>query len=331
MTEPRVYLLLGPEAGEKAAFIDSLKSTIAERCGEPPEEYVYYPFETSIGEVIALLRNGSLFARHRLVSYRDAHEIKRKEEVSLLLDYLESPASDTTLLLVTDETQVDKRLAKALPEGASKIFWEMFENRKRGWIASYFAHEGLTISPEATELLLDLVENNTRDMRLECERLVLFFGKGKKLEVGDVETYIYHSREENVFTLFDRIADADFPASLSTLNAILLSGEGNGVQLIAGLLWQFRRLLSAKSLLASRFGQDEVWSKLGIRSKRSQRSYAAGLSNYTLDDLRRIIVLVAHYDARLRTVRADLQPLLLELFLYYCIVRKGFEAEPYRA
>ena len=330
MTESRAFLLLGPEVGEKGDFIETLKEKITERCGEPPEESVYYPFETTIGEVIALLRNGSLFARHRLVTYRDAHEIKRKEEVSLLVDYLGSPAADATLLLVSDETQVDKRITKAIPDGASRIFWEMFENRKRSWITSYFARQGLSISQDATELLLDLVENNTRDMRLECERLALFFGKGKKIEVGDVETYIYHSKEENVFTLFDRIADADFPASLSTLHSILLSGEGNGIQLIAGLLWQFRRLLSAKCLLASRFGSEEVWMKLGIRSKRSQRSYAAGLSNYSLEDLRRIMVLVAHYDGRLRTVRSDLQPLLLELFLYYCIVRKGLQAEPYR-
>lgn len=331
MTEPRAYLLLGPEVGEKGAFIDSLRDKIAERCGEPPEVQIFYPFETPIGEVVALLRNGSLFARHRIVSYRDAHEIKRKEEVSLLLDYLASPAQEATLLLVSEETQVDKRIAKAIPQAATKVFWEMFENRKRSWISSYLAQAGLAISPDAVDLLLDLVENNTRDMRVECDRLSLFFGKGKRIEVTDVEAYIYHSKEENVFTLFDRIADADFAASLATLRSILLSGEGSGVQLIAGLLWQFRRLLAAKSLEAARLRPDEVWTKLGIRSKRSQRSYAAGLSNYTLGQLEGILILIAHYDARLRAVRTDLQPLLLELFLYYCVVRKGREPEPYRA
>lgn len=331
MPEPRAYLLLGPEAGEKAAFVETITKQLAKKNGEPPEEHRFYPFETPVGEVIALLRNGSLFARHRLVSYRNIHELTKKEEVGLLVDYLASPSPDATLLLESDETQVDKRIAKAVSGDASKVFWEMFDNQKRGVIKSTFARAGLSIDEDAVEMLLDLVDNNTRDLRSECDRLSLFFGSGKRIELADVERYIYHSKEENVFTLFDRIASGDFPATLETLRAILLSGEGNGVQLVGGLLWQFRRLLAAKGLLAERYGREEVWAKLGIRSKRSQRSYAEGLSTYSLPELKRIIVLIARYDALLRSTRAELQPLLLELFLYYCVVRKGSQPEPYRA
>ena len=35
---------------------------------------------------------------------------------------------------------------------------------------------GISYSVETVEYILDMVENNTRDMRTECERLALFFG-----------------------------------------------------------------------------------------------------------------------------------------------------------
>ncbi len=331
MSEPGAYLLLGPESGEKALFIESVKAKLRSQAGEEPEAYLFYPFETPMGDVVSLLRNGSLFSRRRLVVVRNAHEIKRKEEVELLSGYLRSPAPDATLVLETAELQVDSRLKKAVPAAAQKIFWELFESQKRSWVSSFFSRSGLAISPQAVELLLDMVENDTLALKAECERLALFFGKGKRLESDDVEEFVYHSREESVFSLFDRIAAADFAMSIETLHGILLSGEGNPVQLLAGLLWQFRRLHALLALTSTGMAAEEAFTKLKISTKRSRETYAKGERSYTLRDLERIIVLVADYDARLRAARSDQHRLYLELFLYYCVVKKGRQPEAYRA
>ena len=88
----------------------------------------------------------------------------------------------------------------------------MFDNQKQGWVTNFFRQRKITIAADAVEYILDMVENNTRDMRAECERLALFFGPDATIGLESVEQYIYHSKEENVFTLFDRICERELAA-----------------------------------------------------------------------------------------------------------------------
>ena len=64
---PPVQLLLGPEEGEKAAFIDRTRETLAGH-GEAPEVTRFYAGESRMADVVLCLRNQTLFARHRLVT-----------------------------------------------------------------------------------------------------------------------------------------------------------------------------------------------------------------------------------------------------------------------
>ncbi|HUX19851.1 MAG TPA: DNA polymerase III subunit delta [Spirochaetia bacterium] len=331
MNSASVHLLLGPETGEKERFLEGLRAQIAKTSGASPEVTNFYTFDTSVGDVLAILRNGSLFSTHRLVVLKGVDTITKKAETELLCEYLANPAPDATLCLIAETPSIDKRIEKAVPASNKKIFWELFENQKRSWITQYFRSQGMTVSSDASELLLEMVENNTRDMERECEKLSLFCGKGSTLEVGDVESYIYHSKEENVFTLFDHVVAADFAGSLETVQSIVLSGETNGVALLSGLLWQFRRLHQIKLLIEENYGEVEACMKAQVRSKRGQKTYITGTKNYTAQNLEDIISLIARYDALVRGMRTEVQSLLLELFLYYCIVKRGTQPEPYRS
>jgi DNA polymerase-3 subunit delta len=324
---PGVYLLLGPEAGEKQDFIDSVRAAIQKRTGEKPEEAKFYQFETPVAELLAQIRNGSLFAAHRLVLLEGVEQVRTKSDVEALVAYCGKPAEDVTLLLLSEEPQVDKRLSAAIPSDRRKIFWEMFDNQKLGWVTSYMRRLGCAISAEAANLLLELVENNTQELRVECDRLALFFGKDHEIQFADIEHFIYHSKEENVFTLFAEIAAANFLNALEILQKIMLGSDGNPVGIMAGLTWQFRRLLGVQILLDDRYAVHDAFQRMNIRSKRTQKDYDAGRQNYKRDALERIVLLAGKYDALLRRTASSLHPLLMQMFLYSVVVRKGAEAE----
>lgn len=330
MSSSASYLLLGPETGEKERFVAQLRAEKEKAAGEPPEVSSFYAFEIGPAEVVSLLRNGSLFSTHRVVLYKGVDSLTRKDELEPLLAYLGSPNPEVTLILTAETTSVDRRLEQAHTGEQKKIFWELFENQKRGWIAQYFRQAGLRVEPEATLLLLELVGNTTDDLGRECGKLVQYLGKGATVDEQAVETYIFHSKEENVFTLFDRIASGDLPSSIETLQSILLSGDSNPIALLAGLLWQFRRLHQIEMLLHENYELQEACVKVGVRSKRSQKSYAEAVRHYALADAEAIISLLARFDGEVRAIRSDLQPLLLEIFVYCSVARKGKALEPYR-
>ncbi len=331
--EPPARLLLGPEEGEKAAFVEKIKEGLAARLGEPPEVTRFYAGESPVNQIVLCLRNQSLFARHRLVIVVNAEEIRRADEVSALVEYLASPAADATLLLLSAgfAGEIDRKIAGdqkrksggAIPFEHQKVFWEMFDNQKQGWVTSFFRQRKISIASDAVDYILDMVENNTRDMRTECERLALFFGPDASITLEGVEQYIYHSKEENVFTLFDRICERHLLAAEEVLDRILLSREADATQLAGGLLAQFRKLASYGRMRAQNYESTEAFPKLRIFSKRNQKTYMEGHRQYAAADLEAIVQLLVEFDERFRSVKSDLHELLLRLMVYYIVQRAG--------
>ncbi len=329
MIKNSVFLLLGPENGEKDKFIDSIKRRIADSTGEEPEIHRFYPFETNACKIISLLKNGSLFSSHKLVFLNEAQEIK-KEDAVVYAEYAKKPADNTTLIFKSSNINIIKTLSAAVPAGNKKIFWELFENQKRSWIIGFLKKADIKIEHEAIELILEMVDNNTDEMKKVCEKLLLFFGKGSEISFDDVEKFIYHSKEENVFTLFEPIASGSLLQALEILQKICLAGETHPVQLFAGLLYQFRKMHNLSELTARQYSMEEAFKKLKINGKKNQKIFSAGTRLYSHEDLKRIIVMIARYDAEIRTLKTDIQNLPLQMFIYYCIVKKGIQPERFQ-
>ena len=192
-----------------------------------------------------------------------------------------------------------------------------------GWILNFFKKRKIRIDSQAASFLLEMVENNTKELKEICEKLSIFFGKGSEIGYADVEKILYHSKDENVFTLFDKIAARDLDASLEVLAKLLLSREADPVGLLAGLLFQVRRLKALKLLIEKRYSYQEAFVQAKITGKRMQKIYSSALQHYTLRELQAIVQLIARFDYRVRSLGSVLHPNLLQLFLYYLIVRGG--------
>ncbi|WP_037571110.1 DNA polymerase III subunit delta [Spirochaeta cellobiosiphila] len=315
------WLLLGPEEGEKHEFINTIVLSLETEHGGSLERYKFYPSETDFNEVISLLKNGSLFSPHKLVIIDQAHDIKGKKNTDPIIEYMKNPSPEGSLILTSNQPGIDKKIEKVFKN--KKIFWEMFENQKLGWVQNFFKKNNYTITNEAAELILDLVENNTEALKRECQSLILFLPVSTEINVSTIEKYIYHSKEENVFTLFEKIASSDLEGALEIYKKIRLSGDSNPVQILSGLTWQIRNLLKIQYQRRNGFQLKEIFPQLGIRSKKNQSVYTKGIQNYRIVDLEKIIALASEFDLRLKGSRIELGICQMELLIYYIIINKG--------
>lgn len=322
----RLWLLLGPEHGQKQDFLADLKEKLTKHHKEAPEVHKFYAFESPFSDILALLQNGDLFAAHKLVLIQNADEYKKADN-DLLKGYAKHPSAESTLVLISDETKADT-LTRIVPKEQTKVFWEMFESQKKGWVINHFRGLGLTLGDDAAEFFLEMVDNSTDQIRLEAQKLLAFFEKGSTITLDDLEQYLVHTKEENVFTLFERITAGEFPRALEVLKKILSSKETEGIGLLGGLSWQFKNLLAFQVKLMERFPADEAFVALKVFSKKAQANFHVGARHYSLSDLQAILILTADFDQRLRQYRTEHHSLLLELYLYYIIVKKGRAVEP---
>ncbi|RKX93358.1 MAG: DNA polymerase III subunit delta [Spirochaetes bacterium] len=316
-----VYLFTGPENGEKEKAIGQILNQYKTTTGNDPETYRFYPFETSVGEVVSLLKNGDLFSDYKFVFIHNADEIK-KNEIPYLVSYVKEPGDSATLFLLTDSYKVDPKLSAAVGKASTRIFWELFENQKVNWIRGYFKKESLSISPEAVEMILDLVENRTDDLKVVCERLAVFFKDRGHISEEIIEEYVFHSKEENVFTLFDKMVRNDFAGSIEILHKLALSGSNNPVQLLSGLYWQYRNLLKLKHLLSEGENEQKAMAALKIRGKKKQALYLAAQDEHSLGELESTIMLIADYDKHAREVSKERWMLVMEMFIHQAVNRR---------
>jgi DNA polymerase-3 subunit delta len=327
----RAHILLGPEAGQKGTRLKEIRAALRTEFGTDPEIHRFYPFETLNGEIITTLVNNSLFSDHRLVILSQAEELQ-PPQVKMLSDYLSSPSETATLVLISSQTWLPGKLTSLVPKDQVQVFWELFENRKGEWVRNLFATSGFAITADAVELLLELVENNTQELRSTGMQLMQFVSaEGSDLVTEEtVELYIQHSRQESVFSLFEHICTGTYARALEILHTLVRSGEGDAIPLIAGLAWQFRRLVSLEELLGEDLGWDEAVRKAQvagkaapIKRKKDQETYRSAVERYPLPTSRAIIARLGEYDIRTREMGMDFQQLLLEHLLGIIMMDKG--------
>ena len=322
MKASQAWLFLGPEIGEKQTATDELRKKLS-----AGEETVYYAGETPVPVMVSAMRNGSLFADSRLFFIKCAEGIKKREDIDLLSSYLASPAEDTFLILISEETSISRGLENSILPANKRIFWELFDNKKSEWVQNFFRREGFSIGAEGIETILELVENNTAALRQECSRLILFLGKStgssggkpgdkpREITGDDAEKWLAHTREESAFTLFSRIAAGDFSRSLESVRTLLQSREAPPA-IFAGLASCFRKLVNYLALKEAGVSDEGEYRKIGVSAPGAKRDYSAAGRRYNTAGAESCLALTAEYDLLLRASGSFPEQVLMESYLY---------------
>ena len=318
------------EAAE--AIVKSLKKKFGE-----VEEHVYYLSETSIGQMLSVLDNGNLFASATCVICKNAELLKKKEDVQLVEEWCksadESGEASSALIFISDEISVDSKLDKLVPAANKKKFWEMFDNQKIPWLTDYFRKNGYTLTADAAQMILDMVDNNTLALKNECSRFFVCLEKGKTVTPEDIDSFLTHNREENAFTLFKQmIASYDsenkrLQESLDVLQGIRLSKDNSSVMIIAGLSSCFRKLVLWHHLQEESnggYGPSEATLKSnGFASSLIQGQYRKAAKVWTKGQATAILAQLSSTDMEIRSGGTAMEDILLQKLIFEIVTKKG--------
>ncbi|MDC7245063.1 MAG: DNA polymerase III subunit delta [Sphaerochaetaceae bacterium] len=332
----RVYALLGPESGDKSAFLKEIRANLKKQFDQEIEIHRFYPFETLNGEIFEILQNNSLFSDHRLVILSQAENIPQ-QLTGPLLEYMKDPVESATLVLISEDFRLKGKLDSAVSKEGKKIFYEMYDNQKPRWVKNLFSSYHLSIDDAAVSLLLELVEHDTAEIRSSVQQLIQFIIPSGTAHVteDDIERYIQHTRVESVFSLFEYLSMNSYEMTLQVFHALMRDQTGGAIALISGLLWTFRRLLSIEEMLeenndweASASAAMVMGKKTPLRRKKDHQIYREASRRYPIEDTRRIIALLGRYDITVREYPKELELLLMEQMISTIFINRGVESRP---
>lgn len=332
-----IFLYSGPEAGEKNTQIDVLKQSLKQKYGSS-DDYIYYGTDLDVNEVVSKLMTESLFTPATFILIKNAELIKDKKDIDLLEQWCKTAEKSdaSVLVLVTDDLKADSKLEKIIPLQNKKVFWEMFEDRKEQWLLNFFKKNGYSIQMDAVSSILEMVENNTEQLKNECSRFFYCFPQNHTITEEDVEQILAHNREESAFTLFDSMLE-NLPVNKKLENSLLIlqkirmsKKDSESVVIIAGLTYCFRKLALWKSIQQNGEAVSEVeLKKNGFTSKTSRKQYEKASRIWTSGQVASILSILAKTDEEIRSTGTAFQNTELSLMLYEIIAKKGAYCSKY--
>lgn len=311
------WLFTGPEIGQKKQKIEILKQQVKNANNGEIETHTFYAYETDLFEVLQLLQSISLFSAPTFVEFRNAECLKDKVAIDALQKWVKSENQSSYLVLTTDEISVDKKLDGIFPAADKQIFWEMFENKKQEWIRNFFRNNNLSITDDAVDSILDLIENNTDALKNACKNLVLFFEAGTVIQQADIEKLLSHNKDEDVFSLFDALTQANSEKVFEILNKLILVKGFSAVQFLAGLIFCFRRVADIRQA-AQVSGQpvnDALLRSFGITGKKAIAQYTRALKLWDYERVLEIIASLNQCDFNVRSFAQPMHSVLIETTL----------------
>jgi DNA polymerase-3 subunit delta len=182
----------------------------------------------------SLLSTPPMLAERRVVVVRDVDKLK-KDARKLLDAYLEHPAIDNLLLLVTPSgVKADKALSD---HGTAIEFAPLTGDRVPKWVAHQVKTAlNVTITPEAISLLIEAVGEDLSQLAVELEKLASY--SDDVIDEAAVSAVVGVRRAESLGALLDAVAARDATQALALIPGVLQQPKMNAVLLTMHLTTQ---------------------------------------------------------------------------------------------
>jgi DNA polymerase III subunit delta len=220
-------------------------------------------------------------------------------ELELLAAYLAKPSPDACVVLVGEKIDGRGKFAKAAKDAG---VWFDAESPKPYQMSELAQGEaaarGHELGPEAAQALAEALGADLSALDDALERLSLYVGANKPIEVAHVEACVAHVRTESVWSLVDAVSARDARTALAAAGSLLGDREPP-LRILALVARQLRMVAKMRDALQSGLGPQEAAVKAGAAPFKA-RELGAAAKRFDDAQLARAFRLVSEADLLLK-------------------------------
>ncbi|MGB3343796.1 MAG: DNA polymerase III subunit delta [Aequorivita sp.] len=313
-TKP-VYFLMG----EEPYYIDAISKYIEQNVLSEAEkgfnQMVLYGRDVSVDDIIANAKRYPMMAEKQVVIVKEAQDLSRTMEN--LLSYVLNPQPTTVLVLCYKYKTLDKRkkLAKAVAEkGLLFESKKMYDDKVPDWIRRVLAGRGYTITPKASQMLVEFLGNDLGRISNELEKLQLIIKPGDQITPQLIEENIGISKDFNNFELQNAIGERDIRKAFAIVQYFSQNPKSNPMPMTIALLYGFFSKLLKYHALSNK---GDAAKALGVHPF-FLKDYHTAARNYPMKKVSANIAVIREIDMKSKGVGAANLPqgdLLKELLV----------------
>lgn len=313
-----VYLLMGEEPYYPDKACEAIVENALQDFERDFNQTVFYGLDTDAMTVASEARSYPMMADRRLVVVREAQSMKTLED---LATYCEEPLDSTVLVILLHGARVDKR--KALYKNVMKNGVVMDSATLRDyeidrWISMFYREKGLSIAPDAAQLLGESAGTDLGKIAVETEKMLKNLPEGTTaVTAADVEKNVGISRQFSIFELTRELSMHNAPKALKIAAWLGATPRFALPMATAALFTHFYRILKYEAALQKdpRIGSDVKAKILGVNPY-FFREYDTAVQYYPLPKCMQVLALIEEYDFKGKgggAGEATPEQLLLEL------------------
>ncbi|MBF0624418.1 MAG: DNA polymerase III subunit delta [Magnetococcales bacterium] len=264
---PPVLLLYGSEQGQIADQAAALHQQLfsVEPADADFDTETFHARDLSAERFLAACRAIPLGAARRLVTVREADGLPQAQG-AVVLDYLKAPNPSTLLLLLAGPLEARSKLRAAAERSANGWcvpFYPLEGPAFQQWVGQWLAAAGLAVDRDALVHLAQRLEGDTQAARPELEKLALYLGAQRRVDLEAVLAVVGETVDHSAFALAETITAGQVPRALHILERLLERGE-EPLTLLGSLLPRIRRLAQARDGLDQGEDPKQILERLKI-------------------------------------------------------------------
>ena len=245
-----VYFLMGEEAYYIDAIADFIENSILTEEEKGFNQMVLYGRDVSVDDVVSHAKRYPMMAERQVIIVKEAQDLSRT--IENLVGYVENPQPTTVLVFCYKYKTLDKRkkLSKAIAKkGVLFESKKLYENQVPDWIRRVLSGRGHTISPKASQMLVEFLGNDLGKINNELEKLQLIIQPGDQITPQLIEENIGISKDFNNFELQNAIGEKDVKKAFAIMQYFSQNPKHHPLIMTVALLYSFfAKLLKYHSL-----------------------------------------------------------------------------------
>ena len=235
-----VYFLMG----EESYYIDKIAEYIEKNILSEEErgfnQMVLYGRDVTIDDIISNAKRYPMMAEKQVVIVKEAQNLSRT--IENLEAYTLNPQPTTVLVICYKYKTIDKRkkLYKALNKtGLVFESKKLYDNQVPDWIRRVLSGKNYTISPKASQMLVEFLGTDLNKINNELEKLQLILPAGSEITPSLIEENIGISKDYNNFELKKAIGERNVLKATRIINYFAQNPKENPLVVTVSLLFNF--------------------------------------------------------------------------------------------
>ena len=315
-----IYFLMGEEPYYIDKISDFIESNVLAEEERGFNQMVLYGRDVVIDDVVGHAKRYPMMAEYQVIIVKEAQDLSRT--IEKLATYAANPQQTTVLVINYKYKKLDKRKALYKTIKKNGVIYEskkLYENQVSDWVRRVLAPKNYTISPKATQMLIEFLGTDLSKINNELDKLQIILPQGTQITPEHIEENIGISKDYNNFELRKAIGERNTIKAYRIANYFAENPKDNPMVVTVALLFNFFSQLLHFHGLEDKSPR-HVASSLKINPY-FVNEYVAAAHNYPMRKVSMVVSLLREFDVKSKGVGANavtpgdlLKELLVRIF-----------------